>query len=120
MPDITLNCWVRGQEIHRIFPVNISPAQTTGALKNVIKNNKPDLGDIAADALDLYKVFLPDDEDLEQALEGLTFGPHGRLRPMEPLSLVFPAPPLERHLHIVVATPTSESRRRSRLHDCYH
>ena len=117
---MTLNCWVRGQEIHRIFPVNISPSQTPGALKKVIKNDKPDLGDIAADALDLYKVSLADDEDLEQALEGLTLGLHGRLRPMEPLSLVFPAPPLERHLHIVVATPTSESRRRSRLHDCYH
>ena len=110
---------MRGQEIHCIFPINISPAQTTGALKKVIKNDKPNLGDIAADALDLYKVSLPDDEDLEQALEGLTFGPHEQLHSLEPLSLVFPAHLPEHHVHIVVTTPTSESRR-SQLHNCYH
>ena len=120
-PDMTLNCWVRGQEFHRIFPVKISPTQTVGVLKDNIKNDKPlDFCDIDADALSLYKVSLADDEDLEQALEGLTLGPHGWLRPMEPLSLVFPTPPPERHVHIVVTTPTGESRRRSQLHDCYH
>ena len=92
---------MRGQEIHCIFPINISPAQTTGALKKVIKNDKPNLGDIAADALDLYKVSLPDDEHLEQALEGLTFGPHGRLRPLDKLSDVFLALP-PKHIHIIV------------------
>ena len=120
VPDMTLNCWVRGQEIRRIFPVNISPSQTTGALKKVIKNDKLDFRDIDADALDLYKVSLADDEGLEKALAGLTFGPHELLRPTELLSLVFPTPPPERHVHIVVTTPTGESRRRSQLHDRYH
>ena len=120
MPDITLNCWVRGQEVHRIFTVEISSAKTITVLQNTIKNNKPDLGDIDADALDLYKVSLPDDEDLEQALEGLTFGPHEVLCSTKLLSLVFPTPPPERHVHIVIATSTSESRCRSQLHDCYH
>ena len=101
MPDITLNCWVRGQEIHRIFAVEISSAKTIAVLQNTIRNNKPDLGDIAADALDLYKVSLPDDEHLEQALEGLTFGPHERLRPLDKLSEVFLALP-PKHIHIIV------------------
>ena len=111
---------MRGQEIRRIFAVEISSAKTITVLQNTIKNKKLDFRDIDADALDLYKVSLADDEGLEMALAGLTFGPHELLRPTELLSLVFPAPPPARHLHIVVATPTSESRRRSRLHDCYH
>ena len=120
VPDMTLNCWVRGHEIRRIFAIEISSTKTIGVLQNTIKNKKLDFRDIDADALDLYKVSLADDEGLEKALAGLTFGPHELLRPTELLSLVFPTPPRERHVHIVVTTPTGESRRRSQLHDCYH
>ena len=111
---MTLNCWVRDQEFRRVFPVKISPTQTIGVLKNNIKNNKPlDFYDIEADALSLYKVSLADDE-------GLTFGSHEVLRSTKLLSLVFPNLPREDYVHIVIATPTSESRCRSQLHDCYH
>ena len=119
--EIRLWCWVYRDDVNSLFPVNIPKNNTVGDLKDIIRDKGfIRFRDVEAQMLSLYKVSLADDEDLEQALEGLTLGPHGRLRPMEPLSLVFPTPPPERHVHIVVTTPTGESRRRSQLHDRYH
>ncbi|KAH0825821.1 hypothetical protein J3R83DRAFT_8763 [Lanmaoa asiatica] len=69
--DLTLNCWVRGQETHRIFPVEISKTKTVQFLKEAIKRKKDvELRDIPADILALYHVSVRYNP---QVLEGLAF-----------------------------------------------
>jgi len=65
VPDLTLNCWVHGHDIGRIFTVEISSTKTVSALRVAIKDMKPvDFHDVDADTLVLYKACLPCDEDL--------------------------------------------------------
>ena len=50
---ITLNCWVFADDPDRVFPVDIDPGKSVGALKEAIKEENPDLG--PARTLDLWK-----------------------------------------------------------------
>jgi Crinkler effector protein N-terminal domain len=55
--ELCLLCWVRGEDHNSIFPVKISGTETIGALKKAIrKEMEPDLDDIPAGALKLWKV----------------------------------------------------------------
>ncbi|KIJ63839.1 hypothetical protein HYDPIDRAFT_29189, partial [Hydnomerulius pinastri MD-312] len=108
VPDLDINCWVRGYETNRIFAVKISRSKTVGALKDAIKNEKPvGFRDIDANTLVLYKVSLASDEGLEETLKGLTFDHEKPLHPLHTLSEVFPDAPLKRHIHIVIEAPLS-------------
>jgi hypothetical protein len=99
---MTLNCWVRGHEIGRIFPVEISSTKTVGALKDAIKNKKPvDFRDMDPDALTLHKVSLPYDSNLKETLQALSLQ-EDVLEPLQTLSDIFPELPLHKHLHVVV------------------
>ena len=54
---ITLNCWVLSDDPKHVFPVDIDPEKSVGALKKVIKKEKsPVFDEIPADRLDLWKV----------------------------------------------------------------
>ena len=66
-----LHCLLLGSYQH-LFPVSIDAKETVGALKKVIKHKKePNLNDIAADKLTVYKVLIPDDDGLSLALDNL-------------------------------------------------
>jgi hypothetical protein len=98
---------VRGDEINRIFPVDISSTKTVVDLKEVIKNEKPvTFRDVDARTLALYKSFHACDDNLEETLNGLTLDHEVLLRPMDLLSRVFPNLSLE-HVHIVIEAPLS-------------
>jgi hypothetical protein len=56
---LELNCWVLspGDDLGRIFPVEITNNKTVGALKEVIKDKKKhSFQDADPDSLDLWKV----------------------------------------------------------------
>ncbi|KIK78612.1 hypothetical protein PAXRUDRAFT_16777 [Paxillus rubicundulus Ve08.2h10] len=102
VPDIILNCWVRGHKIGRVFPVKISSTETVAALKKAIKNKKPvDFRDVDADALALRKVSVLVDSDLKETSQALSLH-EDVLGPLQTLSDIFTELPLQGHLHIVV------------------
>jgi len=66
----TLDCWVYGQDVGRIFLVEIPEPKTVGALKNAIKNEQfQSFRDVEADRLDLYFIPDSDSEPVEDRLE---------------------------------------------------
>lgn len=56
MTDLELNCWVLGDGAQNVFAVKIPGTETVSALKEAIKDKKPQWGSIAADSLVLWKV----------------------------------------------------------------
>ena len=103
---MTLNCWVRGQEIGRVFPVSISSKETVGTLKKIIKDeNSVDLRDIDANALALYKVSIPwgEGDHLADILDNHTIASLGKpLQSMKSLSASFTPPPADDQIHLVI------------------
>lgn len=86
------------------FPVTIERSETVGHLKQAILKEKPnDLKDVEADQLILYKVELPDDENLGQSAH---HAPKEELR-MAPrvLSKIFPSSLPEETVSILVGLP---------------
>jgi len=69
-----------------------------------------DFRDVDACTLALYKSFHACDDNLEETLNGLTLDHEVLLRPMDPLSRVFPNLSLE-HVHIVIEAPLSRGKR---------
>jgi len=62
---IRLNCWVLGEDSTCIFPVEIDRNENVGGLKEVIKEKKkPAFDFITTDSLDVWKVSIPIDEDV--------------------------------------------------------
>ena len=113
MPDeIDLNCWVFGDKPprKRIFPLRVSRSQTVHYLRKAVKDEKkPALDHIATNSLDLWKVSMPIDKNVDAKLRviNLHHGPVKELLPTQRLSQVFSTPPLEDHLHIIVQLPTA-------------
>jgi len=98
---------MRGDDLNRIFPVEIAPTKNVGDLKKAIKEEKkPTLDHLSADALDLWMVSIPVDNAFKENLENLDFA-HGTLLPTEELSTLFPKAPAKRQLHVVVKAPFS-------------
>ncbi|KAF9218832.1 hypothetical protein BS17DRAFT_761849 [Gyrodon lividus] len=114
--DITLNCWVLGQDAGRLFSIEIPETKSIEHLQEVIKEKKSaDVGHVDAKDLVLYKISLPDDERLGDELKKLRLHGVQPLRPMDKLSDVFSDPLREKHLHIAVDVPSSVSAH-ARLH----
>jgi hypothetical protein len=86
------------------FPVTMERSETVGHLKKAILKEKPnDLKDVDADRLILYKVELPDDENLEQSAHDAT---KEELRvPSRVLSKIFPSNLPEETVSILVGLP---------------
>jgi hypothetical protein len=107
---IPLNCWTLGEDPGRIFPVEIERTKSVGALKDAIKDKKrPVFDHVAADALVLWNVSVPADEDFEENLKKLNLYSKPPLQPLTKLSSVFADQHLDDHLDIVVkAPPTGE------------
>lgn len=105
VPNVILNCWLRGQNAYRIFQVEISSTETISALREVIKYTKQvDLHDVQASVLALHRVSLPIDDGFEGTLEELTLNDDDFLRPNGRVSDILTEPD---HLHVVVDVPSS-------------
>jgi hypothetical protein len=108
IPDVTLNCYMRGQDSKHVFSVRISRKDTVAVLRNAIKSERPvDLRDIEAGSLTLYKFSLPYDESIEKTLMGLIFDHEKPLSVLDPLFDIFPELPPQKHVHIIVEAPLS-------------
>ena len=116
---LELNCLVHGDDTSHLFPVKIEAKESIGNLKKEIwKEKKPIFDHIPADQLVLWKVSFPDDDNLQQTLD--TFSPIIRdalQRSSSRLSRVFPTPPEDEHLHILIQRPpTGERSFASKMH----
>jgi Crinkler effector protein N-terminal domain len=106
---------VLGQHSSHIFLIRIPANQTVYDLKKAIREEKqPMFREVAADDLQLFKVSIPVNEEIDETLA--TFNPQQNLDevnlkteelllPIAELSEVFSEPPVRRHLHIVVKSP---------------
>ena len=104
---VNLNCWVQGDDIDRIFPVEIAPTKTVGALKDVIKEKKKHaFRDIDADILVLWEVSIRIDDNFDKNLEKRKHA--NPLLPWQKLSSVFLDQPADGHLSIVIKAPAGE------------
>jgi hypothetical protein len=107
MSELSLNCWVVGDDAEQVFTVKIPPTENVSILKKMIKdeNNFP----FPAKDLLLWKVSLPVDNDLDSELLSLPLDNDSKLSPpSKELSSFFDEP--ERgHLHVIVKPPTSAS-----------
>jgi len=54
--EIKLWCWVQGDEIYRVFDIQIKFSDTISTLKRLIRAEKPSFQHIAADILEPRKV----------------------------------------------------------------
>lgn len=98
------------QPSKRIFQISIDKTEIVADLKDAIKlKSAPRLDHIDAVELELYKVSIPDNNDLGQALDSLLFDGSENyvteLQPMTELSTLFPDGAKKEHLEIVVQKP---------------
>ena len=102
-----LNCLVLGDDPGRVFPVKIAASESVGILRKLIKDEKkPAFDHVPADALVLWKVSIPVDENSMQSFSEHDFVEQGSLPPMVELSKIFTRPPAKMHVHIVVKAPS--------------
>ncbi len=106
---IQLNCWVLGKDPNRVFTVEIERTASVGALNDAIKDKmRPAFDHIPADALILWKVSVPVDDDFEENLAKLNLDSKHSLWPVVKLSSLFADQPVDDHLNIVVKAPAGE------------
>ena len=108
---LDLNCIVFGDDPSHIFPVKIANTESVGALKDAIKEKKkPIFNHVPADALDIFRVSIPVDEELDAALQSFRLehdpqnGVHHLSVPVKRLKGVFGGP-IEEHIHVLVKRP---------------
>jgi hypothetical protein len=99
---LSLNCFVLGDDLKKVFTVEVEKTKNVSILKKVIKEeNAPRLDHVVAMDLDLFRVSLPRDGDLDATLQSTQ-----PLDSLLPLSDVFPHVE-EDHLHILILAPTN-------------
>ncbi|EGO25017.1 hypothetical protein SERLADRAFT_438622, partial [Serpula lacrymans var. lacrymans S7.9] len=103
-----LNCWVYGEDVENILPVNISSSETVYDLKKVIKDENS--LQVQAKYLELYSICLPDDEQLEGKLNRWDHSKEMKLTTRSKLSTLFPKSK-EGVWFIIVRAPSSFSRK---------
>ncbi|KAL4065048.1 hypothetical protein J3A83DRAFT_4263978 [Scleroderma citrinum] len=105
VPDLIVNCVVRGDKTSEAFLVEISGTKVVAYLKEAIRNRMRVFDDVSASHLVLYNVSFPLDGNLEEKLEGLNLHHATQLSdPFQTLSdIEFPP----KRLHIVVEAPLS-------------
>jgi hypothetical protein len=104
---LELNCLVLGND-PSIFTVEIASSKTVSILKDMIKEKKQnEFKDVDADTLILWKVSIPDNDNLKQHLNTLELNESSELlrRSTSRLLNVFKGELEEEHVHIVVQPP---------------
>ncbi|KAF8911816.1 hypothetical protein BGZ58_005827, partial [Dissophora ornata] len=102
---LSLFCLVDGESTG--FPVKISPNNTIGELKDLIKDKKSnDFSDVDADQLTLWKVSIPVAPKIERkeiSLADITS--KEELDETDDIADVFPEAPPKKTIHIIVQRP---------------
>lgn len=102
--EITIFCVVDGESTP--FSIDVSPDDTVGNLKDLIKNKTKQFGDIAAKELILWKVLIPVDNDKNPPIVKLdNLEDKKKLIPTTMLSYLYPTYPPESSIHIVIHRP---------------
>jgi hypothetical protein len=105
---IELYCWVLDSDPNHISPVQIEKTQTIANLRTSIKAMKEQaLGGHDADTLALWKFYMVKEEVLMrlQHINLDSLPDRHKLRSLHAISKVFPDPPEDDHLYLVVVQP---------------
>jgi hypothetical protein len=104
VPILELNCFIHGDDPGHVFPVKIAPTESVGTLKKYIKQEKQvALEHVDADALRIWNVSIPVDDDFEDSVNKLELRVEEELSPVKRLSIL--DEPEDEHLHVVVRSP---------------
>ena len=110
MTDNRLNlfCVVDGQSTSNAFPLTVSPVDTIGGLKELIKAKKAnDFQDVDADKLTLWRVSIPITKDNKHKPINLNESDSPtELDPTDELSDVFEDKPPKKTIHVIVQRPS--------------
>jgi hypothetical protein len=103
---LSLNCFVLGDDLNKVFTVKIPKTKNVSILKDRIKEkNSNSFGNVDSKNIDLWNVSIPIDDDTEEKLKNINnLEP---LKPLLPLSRVFPRVE-ENHLHILILNVMGE------------
>jgi hypothetical protein len=95
----TILCLVLGEDVP--FSVKVGKNEIVDELKKLIKKEIPDtFAGIESKFLDLHRVDIADDDELEANAKAHPLGPP--LRPSMPLNEIFPGTPEGRKVHFIV------------------
>ena len=101
---LSLNCFVLGDDLKKVFTVKILKTENVSILKDQIKEKKASLlNHVDASDLDIWTVSIPMNDDACKSLE-IIIDNLEPLKPLLSLSHVFPHVE-ENHLHVVVRSP---------------
>jgi crinkler effector protein len=104
--DYKIFCLVEGET--EPFPVNISPNFTVGDLKDAIKvKRQHTCNTFDAAVLKLYRIDLPDDDDLSKNVDEALAGKPPSEKSIRKLGVVFPSGPREDLIQILIQIPQS-------------
>ncbi|CAG8649087.1 7688_t:CDS:2, partial [Paraglomus brasilianum] len=111
--SILLNCLVRGEAppADCVFAVEVRNTKPVAILKDAIKRKKrPIFDSIPANRLSLWKVSLPIDSGIDEALKQLVLEHNTekniqKLLPVKDLSTYFPTAPVKEHIHVIIESP---------------
>ncbi|KAK5801644.1 hypothetical protein F5H01DRAFT_384180 [Linnemannia elongata] len=111
---LTLFCLVDGEAPTNAFPVEIESAKTIGDLKKLIRTEKsPELDDIAADKLIIWRVSIPDKDDDDETpikIDNVPESEKKKLRATNKVSVFGTALP-ESTIHVIVQPPPRATKR---------
>ena len=100
---LSLNCFVLGDDLKKVFTVKIPKTENVSILKDLIKEkNSSSFCNVDLKNIDLWNVSIPMDDEADERLKNID-----NLEPLKPLlslSQVFPHVE-ENHLHVVVRPP---------------
>ena len=100
---LSLNCFVLGDDLKRVFIVEVEKTKKVGILKTLIKKeNSSSFRNVDSKNIDLWNVSIPKDDDADERLKSIY-----NLEPLDALlrlSDVFPHVE-EYHLHVIVQSP---------------
>ena len=100
---LSLNCFVLGDDLKKIFTVKILKTENVSILKKLIKEeNSSSFGNVDAKNMLLWNVSIPIGDDVNESLK------KPNLEPLDALLLLSQAfPSVEAsHLHVVIEAPT--------------
>jgi hypothetical protein len=107
--NLELNCFVVGDDATHIFSIEIANIKLVSALKDAIKvKKKLSLHHVHADALTLWKVSIPVNDDFKENARKVELREEEALSPVDPLSDVFEEMPARKHVHIMVIPDPGE------------
>jgi hypothetical protein len=107
VPIFELNCFLHGDDPHNVFPVKIARTESVGTLKKAIKEEKKvKFEHIDADALRLQGVSIPVDDGFKENVGKVELRDEEMLSPVDRLSTIFAVQPEDKHLHIIVHSPS--------------